>query len=331
MKKIIIFMIVLALSLVVGGLSANRSNDLKHSNDTIVYKEHFDCLSSGRESNECNIILSTNQLEVTYHALVQFASQIMNFEIYKFLFAFTVAFLICHSVCSLTSGSFFGLLYLILDFRFWEYTTNTLRVGMALALVMMAFLLYFKPGKRYVSNVIYLGPLSHLTTVIFLAIPKKKINFLYLMMLFLISIVTFKFESLWVSTLIDNIAVDSKLYFYTLSGKPEYQVPLHYNVVVLGSLLFYKRATSSIFVVTANTLYVLIMASFIFGVIGMSYRIASFMLPFVIISMVLQVNYISNKFKYGRSFMLILCHIILLGVFLYAFKNNSSLLFEHLS
>lgn len=331
MRIILGFLIILIFSLVVGGLSANRSNHLKDRNDTIVYKEHFDCLSSGRESEECETILSTNLLEITYHTLAQLASKIMNFEIYKFLFAFIVAFLIFCSVYLLASGSLIGLIYLMLDFRFWEFTTNTLRVGLAISLIMISYVLYFESAKTYLKIIKYLGPLSHIAAAVFLAIPKKKINFLNLILFFLIALSLFKLESLWLPALIETIAVDSKLYYYTISGKPEYQVPLHYILVALGSLIFYKGSKSTAYIATANTLYVLLMASFIFGVIGMSYRIAAFMLPFVIVSMVMQVRYFSNIFKYGKVYIFVFCHILFLGIFLYALKNNSSLLFEHLS
>ena len=297
MKIIFGFLLVLFFSIVVGSFSANRGNHFKDSNDTFAYKEHFDCFSAGHESNDCNSIISTNSMEITYHALVQFASQLMNFEVYKFSFAFIVALLIFRSVYLLTSCSLLSLLYLMLDFRFWEYATNTLRAGLALSLIMVGFTFYFKVTGRSLRNIIYLGPFSHLTVTIFLMIPKRKINFLWLFILFLTSVVLFKFESSWTPKLIEYVSGDSKIYYYALSGKPEYQVPMHYIAITVGSLLFYKRASSSVFIVTANTLYVLVIASFIFGVIGMSHRIAAFMLPFVVISMVMQVSYLSNIYK----------------------------------
>ena len=110
-----------------------------------------------------------------------------------------------------------------------------------------------------------------------------------------------------------------------------YQLPIHYSLVMVASLFFYKNSKNIQFIAISNALFTLLTASILISPLGMSHRIVALMLPFIVISLSYQVLEISNISARYSAQVFILLNFAVLSAFVYGLINNFDLLLTHLS
>jgi hypothetical protein len=330
-QTVLIIFVTILVSLFVGVLSASRSDDYKEFNDTAVYKDHYLCLKNSVEVNSCDSLISSNYVEFVFQYVASLLAFFYDFTIFKFIISFIISFMVVYGVLSLSGGAYLSVALLVLDFRFWEYFSNVLRLGFSVGLFTLGFALFYKLDVRMASVIRFLCVFTHASTLPLLLSPKRKLSYLEILGFFLIAYTAWRFADLWLPLIFDYISDGSKLiYYYNFKDSEEIQIPIHYAIIIVGSLFFYENSRNHIFVAVSNVLYLLLGVGLVFDVIGLSYRISAMMLPFVVVSASCQVMHLSNKFESVRYEASLISSFFVLAIFVFAFQKNFNAIIMHL-
>ena len=324
-KTSTVLVLCLVLAFIVALLSGTRSNGDKEFNDTAQYFEHFSCLSQGMGIESCDNLISTNSFEFLYQYLAYLFSAFSDFGFFKFAFAFLVSFAILFGVQILSNGLFYGTTLLLLDFRFWEFFTNVLRLGFAIGLFIFCFAFLIKSKWRNISI------FAHISMLPLIFAPTRKLSNRTISLLFLFAVSSWFFADVWAPVVLEYFNDDSKLrYYYLTNENIGIQVPLHYFAFTITSIFFYKKSEDPIYVATSNIMYLLMAAVLFLDVFGLSYRISAIMLPFVVVSVCYQVRYFSRLFVFGRSIICFFAKTAVFFVFFAGFLKNLDVISMHL-
>lgn len=331
LKNIITFFYALMAAFLLSSIVASRSDSIKESNDTSVYAENYQCLESEIDISYCNSILGANEPEFIYQFVAKTASQIFDFYWFKLVIGFIISFPMVWVVLRLSPGILVPSVMLFSDFRFWEYVSNVLRHGLALSIFLLGFFFLTELRDSKLRYLRFASIFTHIGAVFYLLSPIKKIHWLAIVIMLMLTSLLVVNSDFWLPELMALIGGGDKLNFYYVNNTTyDLQIPIHYLVIILLSSVFYGKSNNSPFIASVNILIILLLFSMIFGLIGLSYRVTSLMLPFVIICAVHQISCFSASFSNNRNIAFVFISIIYITVFLLAFFRNLDAFFVHL-
>lgn len=303
-------------------------------NDLDGYFNYYNCLGAEYESIEsCNQLIG-NPYDVIYQYLAfifKFISS-LDFSYFIFFVSFSIFYTVARVVYCSSKASLFSLLFVLVDFRFWEYGFNTIRYGISLSFLLLAFEYRLKSGAASVLSSVVFGLLSifsHVSGVIAVSLffRFRLRNFLILILLcfFYYSFFSLFYSNVLLSVL--PIELKNKLSFYINLDRAVYSIPLHYLAVMIYAVYLYfgRKIVSPAFAVSFNIVQALFVFSVLLYPLGMAYRAFSFMTPFIAIIFGYQVSYIAHLFQVGAGRIIVYSTFI---IFLLAlvFKNYEFIL-----
>lgn len=331
MRKVVSIILIVAASIVLALTAGSRTNNYKESNDTFAYYNHYKCLSENRYLTNCNEELSNNFIEFVYPIFAKICSGIFEFNAYKFFIGLIICLSIMICVYTMSAYSLTPVVCLVLDFRFWEYSANTLRVGFAISLIVISFSMVNSGRSAIGSTLKFLSFFTHVSTFLLLAVVRKKLKIIVVVATVVLSwCLSPIILQILVEQFSENLFSGDKILYYFRMDDKEYQLPLHYLLVILSSLIFYKKTNNLKFIYVSNALFLLLVSSLIVSPLGMSHRISALMLPFIAVSLSYQVSMLSNiSTKYNLPISIVLNSGVI-AVFVYAATKNINLLLIHL-
>jgi hypothetical protein len=139
-------------------------------------------------------------------------------------------------------------------------------------------------------------------------------------------------SQLWLQQITDLGLIDGKISYYLFNTVSyEFQVPIHYMFITIIGFFCYGKIKSFENTISFNVLILLLSSAIIFGLVTLSYRMASWMLPFVVICATYQLEYLSTKFHNFRLAAFSLFASIYLIGFGFSFFRNLEAFSIHLS
>ena len=252
------------LAFIIALVVANRGDEFKERNDTYIYYEHYRCVLT--EGENCDDII--RGMDVLYYPIAKVISilSFKDFYIFKLILAFLISFPILLFVVSYSVNPFISLCFLLADYRFYEYSANALRHGLALAFFCLFAVIYKNNIKKIKIGSIF-AILSHISAIVFLFITSRRIK--RGMGTFLIALFALWF--LLSNSFLNSISqyLPSKIQFYILASKTvQFSVPVHYAIIGALIILMYKRIEKSQLFI-ANAILILLLASLYLDLIGM--------------------------------------------------------------
>lgn len=156
-KKYIQVLILMAISVIISFFIANSVNNFKERNDLPMYSNYYQCINDDISSLfECNKVIG-NPTSIIYQSSAFFFKIYLGvdkFYWYLFFLAFFLYFSILYTTHKISPIPIVSALFLLTDFRFWEYGSNILRAGLAISIFMWIF--YYLSQKEYISKKIKL-------------------------------------------------------------------------------------------------------------------------------------------------------------------------------
>ncbi|RLQ15565.1 EpsG family protein [Vibrio sp. SBT000027] len=324
--SILIFAITIIISIALSLISSNRSDVNKYRNDTPVYSEHFSCLVEN--GKDCSSILGG--LDYGYGIVANLLEKVSfhSFFIFKFLVTFVISFPILYFVLSKSISPLFSLIFLLSDYRFYEYFSNVLRHGLALSFFCILMLFFSRHNWKYLLSFIIV-PLTHLSTSVLLLIPFTKVRGYFILGVLATSI----FGVMFFVPLGEyfNSYLPSKIQYYINNSEGfKFSSPIQYTVMFFLTLALYKKFHHSK-IAFANAIIVLFLTSVFFNSIGMGYRFISFSLPFYAILFPSMVSIISKSFGVFSKQVYITSSLIFSILLMLLFIRNYAFIYLHLS
>jgi hypothetical protein len=273
--------------------------------------------------------LGPNKLELIYQFFAGAISIFAGFLFFKFSISFLIVSSLFYFISRISIAPIFSAILLLLDFRFWEYSANVMRLGLAIAIFVFGF--SFMNSEKYsiVALTRFFALITHISMLPITLIPREKKSMVMITLFFASIFSIWLVAPVWMPFVLNYVEVDSKFLYYYNSEYAGFQIPVHYIGIIATSLIFYNYSNSKIFIQISNILFCLLGVSAIFDLIGLSYRIAAIMLPFLVVSIPFQLNYFSMLFKSNRKIYYFTKFSTVL-IFLYAFIKNFPLLKMHL-
>lgn len=320
------------VSICISVICSFRSDLPKESNDTAGYAENYACLSKSNDVKSCDYTISASSSEYVYQYFAKLNSYFFDFEGFKLIFSFLVTLGVISSVLILSRGIFIPTLMLISDFRFWEYSANVLRHGLACTLFLVGLVFLVEKNSKLLSKLRFLAFVTHLASTILLFLPKKEVPKKVLLLILLIACCLVFTSQLWLQQITDLGLIDGKISYYLFNTVSyEFQVPIHYMFITIIGFFCYGKIKSFENTISFNVLILLLSSAIIFGLVTLSYRMASWMLPFVVICATYQLEYLSTKFHNFRLAAFSLFASIYLIGFGFSFFRNLEAFSIHLS
>ncbi|MEZ8445402.1 EpsG family protein [Vibrio splendidus] len=314
------------ISIVLSLISSNRSDVAKYRNDTAVYSEHFSCLVEKGE--DCSSIVGG--LDYGYGIVANLLEKISfhSFFIFKFFVSFVISFPILYLVLSKSISPLFSLMFLLSDYRFYEYFSNVLRHGLALSFFCILILIFSRYNWKYLLTFIIV-PLTHLSTSVLLLIPFARVRTYFIFSLLAASI----FGVLFFVPIGEYFSsyLPAKIRYYIDNSEGfKLSSPIQYTIIFLLTISLYRNFhKSKIFF--ANAIIILFVSSILFNSIGMGYRFISFSLPFCAILFPSILSIFSNSFGVFAKKFYITSSSILSIFFMFLFIRNYAFIYLHLS
>jgi hypothetical protein len=324
-SDVLILLIAIFLALLV----ANSTNS-GDRNDLISYANHYNCLSDAYLSvSNCSGMIG-NPFDFIYQGLAFIFKYLGGEGSFKY-FIFFISFFIFYSISVVVDRYskvyFLPVMFLLVDFRFWEYGFNTIRHGLSLAIFMHVFNYQLKREEFKVLSVVRAIPLfAHVSSFFYSFTSVKKFSVFFIFLSFSSCfLISFYFYESFLNLLSGYmpLRIIDKLNFYlNLNSESGYAIPLHYGVILLFSAvsIVFGPEVDRVYVYSFNISWFIFLASILIYPLGVSYRVLSYMLPFIAILFGYQVNYFIHFFKQREiKLIFLLLFFIILGVIL--FKN----------
>ena len=286
------FFIVFFVGIIISFVSANRSNDQTGRNDTYAYKGHYECGINKDSPFECKKELGSSKLEYAYEIFPFVIGQVFgnsSFFYYKLILALIINLSILFGVFYLSGKSTLPVILLLCDYRFYAYSSNIIRHGLALSFALLS-LYAFIYRKNIRSNLLsVIAFLFHNSSFIFAIKFRRKFDIKLLLLIFITTL-------LLVSSLTPIIQSNRQLLFLlnekivTYSenyGAKEIMYPIHYLYVFIFGAIVYWKSSNEKFIIYYNCLFTLLVFSLLFSAIGVADRIIAFMPPFIYLLMYL--------------------------------------------
>jgi len=291
-------LLLLIVSIFFAFLISNNSTENKERNDLLAYQAYYKCVQKNLVS--CDYLIG-NPSDLAFQSTVKFSVSILNIStpyIFIFIYAFIIIFMILYSLKSISPLPIVSILFVLTDFRFYEYSSNVLRVGIAVVLMLIAF----KPAlskNRYFSLIPSLG---HITTVPMFFTPKQKLSYLFLLSsLILILVLNTYFIEIYdfIRTFIHSKIVDKLVYYKELGSRNDdiYTMPLHYFIIYIFGFILKNKINNVTYIYAFNISWIFFLASLLAYNIHMQYRFFFLILPFISIVFAFQVEYMLKRIE----------------------------------
>lgn len=323
-KSIYTLLIVLFLSNFLAFLVANSSDKIKVRNDISSYKSFYNCLEYDINSiHKCNTLIGT-QNDILFQSFSYVGKNILkfNFKFFLYVLVFSIFFSILFTVYKSSIYPSISILFLLSDYRFWEYGANTLRAGIAIAIMLISFYLYLQKQNILTSFFKFLPSFAHITAFFYILVPFNHIKSKKLILLFLLAIIfSYNFHIIFeLSKILPNTLFD-KIYFYynqNLINKVPFGIPMQYLAIILFGFYLYitNQVKDKIFIFSFNIIIIALLLFISLIPLGMSYRYSYYMLPFLAIVLSFEVDYIMNicKFKSYKGMVVSISYLAILFI-----------------
>jgi hypothetical protein len=273
-------------------------------NDLESYSNHYVCLGDSFSSiGNCDLLLG-QPYDFLYQLIAFLLKNIilLDFSMFIFVVSFFIFYTVVIVVTSRSKGALLTVLFLLVDFRFWEYGFNTLRYGLALSFLLIAYhnkLCANSFSTRLTILTAGISSVFHASGLISFALFVRWRAWFIVSTLFISILVVYFFDAIFAMSIhIIPIELSQKLNFYLGRQESGYAAPIHYTVILLYAtyLRIFRRIVDSSFTLSFSILLALVVFSIALIPLGLSYRAFSFMTPFIAIIFGWQVFYISRLF-----------------------------------
>jgi len=305
-KSIYTLLIVIFISNIMAFLVANSSDKIKTRNDIAAYKSFYNCLDYKIDSiHKCNRLIGTPN-DILFQDFSYIGKNILKlkFNFFLYILVFSIFFSILFSVYRSSIYPSISILFLLSDYRFWEYGANTLRAGLAMSIIMISFYLYLKYNNKLTLFFKFLPSLAHITAFFYIFVPLDRIKSKKLILLFLLVLIfsynfhiIYGFANMLPSGLFDKI---SFYYNQNFTNKVFFGIPMHYLAIILFGFYLYvtNQIKEKIFIFSFNIIIVAFLLFILLIPLGMSYRYFYYMLPFITIVLSFEIDYIMNIYEF---------------------------------
>lgn len=310
----------ISISLLLSFFVSQSNFHHRDDSDLPAYEEFYYCLAVN-SIDVCSAIISSSYEYIFYCFFYIFSLVGFDFSTFIFFISFVIYSSLLVMVVRMSSGAYglyiVSLLFLLADFRFYDYGFNIIRHGFASVLMVFATMIFLSYSTKIKYVFLSIPIFAHLSAVaqLSLAIQSKFLHsralwllfFLVLFVLaqFLVSIISFIFN-------IDYIG--DKISYYVSGERDQAWLPFQYLAVLLLSLLL--DIDDSTYLVVRKVFFALIAMSIFFITTGMSYRFVAFSMPFAAVLLTYHFSYIIGLFtKNDRAFVF---SGLLMGVVFYA-------------
>ena len=329
-KSVYALLIILFLSNFMAFLVANSSDKIKVRNDITAYKSFYNCLDYNINSiHKCNTLIGT-QNDILFQSFSYVGKNIfkLNFKFFLYILTFSIFFSILFTVYKSSLYPSVSILFILSDYRFWEYGANTLRAGIAIAIILISFYLYVKKQNILTYLFKFLPSFAHITAFFYILAPFNHINSKKLILLFLFAIIfSYNFHIIYeLSTILPN-SIFTKIDFYynqSLSNKVSVGIPMQYLSIILFGFYLYIRnqVKDKIFIFSFNIIVVALLLFILLIPLGMSYRYSYYILPFLAIVLSFEVEYIINMYelKSYKGMIISVCYLAIFFVLCHDLK-----------
>lgn len=328
--KHIAYVFTFFFSLVLAFFVANSDYHERPGSDLPAYEQFYNCLD-GDSIRVCRVLISSNYEYLFYVVFLIPALLGVEFTEFLFVFSFAIYFILASSVIRLSKNEYglywLSLIFLISDFRFYDYGFNILRHGFAAALMIFFTALLGARRRKLWFFTSFLPVLVHVTAIAQLSLLSKfKLlysRFTWLAILMSTFLFVQFFYSEWVLNYIFQLEYfGDKVYYYFSSDREHDWVPVQYVVSIVAVLLV--RIDDTVYIRVRQVFFVLVALSILLLVLGMSYRMVAFMMPFVAVLISYQVyNFLLFFTAQSRVIVyisLLIVFMLYAGVYLYNYR-----------
>jgi len=306
-NNLFLLILVLAISSVVSFRSYDGTNE---RNDTSVYFQAFKCQATTQEYISCDKKLG-NTGDFIYSVTSYLFAIILNgnFDIFLLIISMFINYYILKFVFVYSPMPLVSLLFLLSHYRFWDFSANALRAGIALTILLYIFS-NPKIVDRYLKyNILYrLLPIAaHFSLIPTLLINQSNIKRIYLLLIVatVLFISQYFFE---IMALFESFGIlPSKLEYYIHIAKKalvaEKVSYISLLIFIMGIVM--KNAIYGKRLLIWNSFILFFIVSLIMSPLGLGYRYFSFSLPFISILLSIYVTYILGFFHENLRFLII--------------------------
>jgi hypothetical protein len=299
---------VLAASIAIAFMVAQRSGRYRDRNDTLEYAAHYQCVQRLHSSEYCADEIG-GSFDVFYYWTVLLSVTVFGpdgFAEFKFLGALFICFSILYSAVALSRLPLLTAAIILSDYRFLEYSANVLRHGLALATFMLAMLLAFRRRSFIVDKLRYLAVGFHFSALVIAIVPRRRVSVRTLIGVVFVVLLVRSQMNVVAEALSNTGLFGDKLSYYllqvlvaTTTASEDMGIvgaPALYLAVSALGLFLYQKIESDVHVYCCNLMIALFCVYIVFSWVGVSYRFVAFMLPFVAIAAASQIEYVASQF-----------------------------------
>lgn len=309
-------------------ISINSSN-VKERNDLLSYSHYYNCLGTSN-SNCSDLIGSPTDKLFSYTAMFsKYFLNINDFYIFIFLYSFCIVYFILYFTSKISPLYIVSLAFLLSDFRFYEYASNILRVGLSIVVLLSVFNYILK--KRKLSFLYKFFPsLAHLSASVYIITPRFRLSIFFLLMSFFIFFIFNLYfdmiyeysKGLFPSNLLEKIS-----FYYNLAkvSEAKYTIPLHYSFIIFFSIILRSKINEPTYIYSFNIVWFLFLISFILHGLRMEYRIFAIMPVFLSILLAYQIKYIL-KIKKNILYKISIVILFISFISFIFYKNSNEIL-----
>ena len=312
----------LFISIFLAGFVVNALPEEKERNDIVAYASHYDCLlqvGSGDSIYVCGDRIG-NPPDFLYENFVAFFSgflSVENFSIPLFFISFFIYFSVIYVSVSVSKLWFYSLVFLLVDFRFYELGNNILRNGISLSFLMWFVYFNYKGFWRLALSNAFLSVASHITVSPAYLVAGKFLGFWFVIISMLIIYLILYFLPFLLTYAPEVFQSKYHAYDVEFSHVDLSFLPLHYILILIVSvfLVGLKGFYGFIFGLFLMFSYL----SFLMSGSGIGYRFVNFAMPFASILASYIFYYIHRRL--GRVALYFFSMVYLLFAFALFCKN----------
>lgn len=312
--------IIVVVAVVISFLSANRSNERAERNDTYNYYNHYVCGVGAPDSSTCKSHIGSSKIEVGYDYFSYSIGNLLGpntFWYYKLITALFINLVILLSVYFISGKSILPVIWLLLDYRYYAYSSNMLRHGLALAISLLAIYAFLNRNKIKSLFISLLALLFHISSGSMLIKSFYKLNIKFILLSFFAVLIATSFLSEFI---ISNrelfLSLNDKSVRYIESSDGQIiRFPIQYIIALSVGLFFYKKTDDPNYIAIYNILFSLVICGLLISTMGLLDRITSFMTPLIYVLMFYIYSYLMSYFKDKMLYILLfnVFFIVLLG------------------
>jgi len=334
-QQIKIISVIIITAIIISVISANRSDYIGERNDTYNYYAHYDCGIEAASPIDCKKEIGSSKLEFGYDYFPYLIGKLFgtgSFWYYKLIVALFINIVILLMVYLISGKAILPVVLLLLDYRFYAYSSNIVRHGLALTISLLAIYAYLNKNKIKSTFISLLAFLFHISSASMLVKSSNKFN-VKLMIVVFISVLLF-------TSALADIILNNKEFFLSINDKiiryieanegQKIRYPIHYMFVFIAGLYVYKNTKNPVYITIYNTLFSLILFSLLASIMGLLDRITAYMPPFIYILMYFIYRHMLGFFKQKNTYIIAFNFVVILAM-IGLFVSNYYMVLIHLN